>query len=111
MVFVAGLSASDLAERDALVEAWTGRLAEGTVTLSDSGKEARASGALGLSQAQIDGLDNPRAVVDFGLLSVAATQGWLNLTQQEVDDLVRLQQLQVQWRFRTVGLFIEPLSS
>jgi len=110
VVFVPGLSASDLAERDVLVEEWTGRLTERTVTLSDSGKTALASGALGLSQAQIDGLDNPRAVVEFGLFSVAATQGWLDLTQQEVDDLVRLQQLQVRWRFRTVGLFIEPLS-
>ena len=111
VVFVPGLSDADLAERDALVETWTQHLADGMVGLSASGQAALASGTLGLSHAQIDGLVDPRFVVEFGLLSVAATQGWLDLAPQDVDELVRLQQLQTQWRFRTVGLFIEPLTS
>ena len=110
VVFVPGLSPSDLAARDSLLETWVSHLANGMIALSPAGRAALTWGALGLSQDQIDGLDDPGAVVVNGSLSVAATNGWLDISPNDVAELVRLQQLQDQWRFRTVGLFVEPIA-
>lgn len=110
VAFVAGLTDRELAERDALTERWTRRLTDGFVALDAAGEAALGSGTLGMSQAQVDGLDDPRAVVDFGLLANAAAHGWLDLTGGEVAELARLQDLQTRWRFLTVGLFLAPVS-
>lgn len=111
IVFVPGLTDAELDMRDELTGIWTERLTNGLVTLNQAGEAALAEGRLSMSRAQIDGLDNPQFVVDFGLVSEAAEAGFLEISTAEADQLFRLRDLQRRWRFLTVGIFLAAVES
>ncbi|MEO6122256.1 MAG: hypothetical protein ABIR32_01005 [Ilumatobacteraceae bacterium] len=110
VAFVPGLTTTEIVERDSLITQWVDRLTAGTVTLDDAGESALAAGKLGMSADQLAGFDDPRGVIDFGLLANASANGWLDISTDDAASLVRLSDLQSRWRLLTVGLFLAPIS-
>lgn len=109
VAFVPGLDDDEIGERDALIDAWLERLTSGSISLTAAGADALSAGTLGLSLDQLAGRVDPRGVIDFGLLNAAAVQQWLDISTADAQSLVRLSDLQNQWRLLTVGLFLAPI--